>query len=93
MAYNAANLRKMVMAGVDNSVAGGIWLYTSADAVATVVAQDYITDPVNQGMVVNDLVIIIDTATPLISIARVKTVSSVAATGALLSTGVTIGNT
>ena len=93
MAYNSANLRKMVMQGIDNSVAGGIWFYTSADPVATVVAQDYITDPVNQGMVVNDLVIIIDTATPLISIARVKTVSAVAATGALLSTGVTIGNT
>lgn len=92
MAYNSANLRKMVMAGVDNSVAGGIWFYTSADAVATVVAQNYITDPLNQGMVVNDLVIIIDTATPLISIARVKTVGG-SGTGALLSTGVTIGNT
>lgn len=90
MAYNSTNLRKMVMGGIDNSVAGGIWLYTSADAVATVVAQNYITDPLNQGMVVNDLVIVIDTNTPLISMARVKTV---AATGALLSTGVTIGNT
>lgn len=93
MAYNKANLRKVLQAGIDNSVAGGLWIYTSADAVATVVAQDYITDPVDQGMVVNDLVIIIDTATPLISIARVKTVSSVSTTGALLSTGVTIGNT
>lgn len=93
MAYNKANLRRVLQAGIDNSVAGGLWIYTSADAVATVVAQDYITDPVDQGMVVNDLVIIIDTATPLISIARVKTVSAVAATGALLSTGVTIGNT
>lgn len=93
MAYNKANLRKILPAGIDNSVAGGLWMYTSADAVATVVAQDYITDPVDQGMLVNDLVIIIDTATPLISISRVKTVSAVAATGALLSTGVTIGNT
>lgn len=93
MAYNSGNLRKIIQAGIDNSVAGGIWMYTSADPVATVVAQDYITDPVNQGMLVNDLVIIVDTATPLISIARVKTVSAVATTGALLSTGVTIGNT
>lgn len=93
MAYNSTNLRRVVPAGIDNSVAGGLWFYTSADPVATVVAQDYITDPVNQGMVVNDLVIIVDTATPLVSIARVKTVSAVATTGALLSTGVTIGNT
>lgn len=93
MAYNKANLRKIIHGGIDSNTAGSIWMYTSADAVATVVAQDYITDPVDQGMLVNDLVIIIDTATPLISIARVKTVSSVSTTGALLSTGVTIGNT
>lgn len=94
MAYNKANLRKIVSGGIGDSSGGGdIFIYTSADAVATVVAQDYITDPIDQGMSVNDIVIIIDTATPLISIARVKTVSAVAATGALLSTGVTIGNT
>lgn len=94
MAYNSQNLRKIVHEGIDNSIGGGaIWAYTSADAVATVVAQGYITDPVNQGMAVNDLVIVFDTATPLISSARVKTVSAVLTTGALLSTGVTIGNT
>jgi len=94
MAYNSANLRKFVAMGIDNSSGGvNLWAYTSADAVATVVAQDYITNPVDMGMAVNDLVIIIDTATPLISMSRVKTVSSVSTTGALLSTGVTIGNT
>lgn len=94
MAYNSAHLRKFVALGIDNSQSGvSLWVYDSADAVATVVAQDYITDPVDHGMAVNDLVIIIDTATPLISMARVKTVSAVATTGALLSTGVTIGNT
>lgn len=92
MAYNAANLRKMVMAGIDNSVAGGIWFYTSADAVATVVAQNYITNPIDQGMLPNDLVFIFDTNTPLISTSRVKTVGA-AGVGALLSTGITVGNT
>lgn len=93
MAYNKANLRNILAGGIDNSVAGKLWVYTSADAVATVVAQDYITDPVDQGMQVNDLVIIIDTTTPLISMSRVKTVSSDPAVGALLSTGTTVGAT
>ncbi len=94
MAYTKANLRKIVAGGIGDSSGGGdIFLYTTADAVATVVAQGYITDPIDQGMSVNDLVIVIDTNTPLVSITRVKTVSAVAATGALLATGVTIGNT
>ena len=93
MAYNSNSLRKILQGGIDNSQAGNLWMYTSADAVATVVAQDYITNPVDMGLAVNDIVIVIDTATPLISITRVKTVSSVSTTGALLATGVTIGNT
>ena len=93
MAYATSNPpRKLLQGGIDNSQAGNIWMYTSADAVATVVAQDYITNPVDLGMAVNDLVIVVDTNTPLISITRVKTVSSVSTTGALLATGVTIGN-
>lgn len=94
MAYSGNNLRKVLALGIDDSQSGvNLWMYNSADAVATVVAQGYITDPVDRGMKVNDIVIVIDTATPLISITRVKTVSAVAATGALLATGVTIGNT
>jgi hypothetical protein len=82
------------MGSIDNSQAGvSLWAYTSADAAATVAAQDYITNPVDLGMAVNDLVYVFDTATPLITSHRVKTVSAVATTGALLSTGVTIGNT
>ena len=93
MAYVSGNLRR-ISGSLDNSTGGtNLWMYTSADAVATVVAQDYITNPVDMGMAVNDLVIIVDTATPLISTARVKSVSSVSTTGALLSTGVTVGNT
>lgn len=83
---------KVTQGPMDNSVGGQLWVYSSVDAVATVVAQNYITNPIDLGMQVNDLVIVIDTATPLISIARVKTVGA-AGTGALLSTGVTIGNT
>lgn len=93
MAYASNSLRRTTFGGIDNSAGGNLWVYTSADAVATVVAQGYISNPIDMGLLVNDLVIVVDTATPLISIARVKTVSAVVATGALLSTGVTIGNT
>ena len=93
MAYATSNPpRKLLQSGIDNSQAGNLWMYTSADAVATVIAQNYITNPIDLGMAVNDLVIVVDTNTPLISIARVKTVGA-SGTGALLSTGVTIGNT
>lgn len=94
MAYATSNPpRKFVAGGIDNSQGGSnLWLYTSADAVATVVAQNYITNPLDLGMAVNDIVMIVDTATPLISITRVKTVGA-SGTGALLATGVTIGNT
>lgn len=93
MAYNATNLRKVLAGGIDNSVGGAnLWFYTSADAVATVVAQNYITNPLDLGMAVNDIVFVIDTATPLISCTRVKTVGA-AGTGALLAAGVTVGNT
>lgn len=91
MAYNGANLEQLVVPLSHAHL--GLFVYTSADAVATVIAQDYITDPIARGLKVNDLVIVVDTGTPLISLARVKTVSAVATTGALLSTGVTVGNT
>lgn len=93
MAYNTSNPpRKVLAGGIDNSQGGAnVWMYTSADAVATVVAQGYITNPVSLGMAPNDLLIVVDTATPLISSSRVKTVSDTA--GSLCSTGVTIGNT
>lgn len=69
-----------------------LWQYQSADAVATVAGAGYITNAYQLGMQVNDLVIVIDTATPLISMCRVQSVSST--TGAAnLSAGTTVGAT
>lgn len=91
MAYVTSNPpRKVVASGIDNSQAGNIWMYTSADAIATVVAANYFTNAADLGMAVNDLVFVIDTATPLVSSTRV---TAVASTGSTCSTGVTIGNT
>lgn len=52
-----------------------VWLYTSADAKATVIAGGYISDGVKFGMAVGDIVFIIDTATPTGSFAFVTSVS------------------
>ena len=67
-----------------------VWGYTSADAVATVAGAGYFSDALQRGMQVNDLVFVIDTATPLVSTARVQSFTGNAAN---LSAGVTVGNT
>jgi hypothetical protein len=69
-----------------------IWQYQSADAVSTVAGAGYITNAYDLGMQVNDVVIVIDTGTPLVSTCRVSSVSSTTNL-ANLSAGVTIGNT
>lgn len=88
MAYNGSNLSVFVSDVGDNALQ--IFTYTSADAAATVAAAGYITDATLRGMKVNDLVFVVDTATPLITSHRVTAAS---ATSATLSTGVTVGNT
>lgn len=65
--------------------------YSSADAVGTVTGVGYFTNGSDLDLNINDIVEVTDTATPLVSDTRVKTVS---ATGAVtVSTGVTVGNT
>ena len=92
MTYATTNPpRKIVASGIDNSQAGNVWMYTSTDAIATVVAQGYVTNPVSLGMAVNDLVVVVDTTNSLVSSTRVKAVSDT--TGTLMGTGVTVGNT
>lgn len=96
MAYAITNPpRKLLQSGIDNSQAGNIWMYTSADVVGTVAGAGYITNAYDLGMAVNDLVFVIDTTTPLISTCRVKAVT--AASGVLglanLSAGTTVGAT
>lgn len=88
MAYVTTNPPRALVYTVGDDTT--IWVYKSADAVATVVAATYITNAKDLGMKVNDLVVVVDTATPLISTTRV---TAVASTGSTMSTGVTVGNT
>ena len=66
------------------------WYYTSADAAATVAGAGYFTNGVALGMKLNDIVFVVDTATPLITSHRVKTIGATAVT---LSSGTTVGAT
>lgn len=49
-------------AGADSPAYGGnsIWMYKSQDPIATVQGANYITDGIQRGMEVNDLVYVID---------------------------------
>lgn len=75
-------------AGIGTSI--NFWVYVSADAVATVAGASYFSNGVALGMKLNDLVYVVDTATPLISTCRVKTVGATAVT---VSAGTTVGAT
>lgn len=75
------------------SIAGTrVWHYTSADAAATVDADGYITNGKSLGMKVNDIVIVTDTATPIVTTHRVASVST-SDQSVDLSNGTTIGAT
>ena len=86
MAYSAQNL---ALQAPDLAGTGGqVWIYKSADTYATVKAANYITDAINQGMRVRDLVVVMDTATPATTIGSVLALSSSGST--LSSTGVVV---
>jgi V8-like Glu-specific endopeptidase len=57
-----------------------VWVYKSADAIATVQGAAYFSDGDTLGMKVGDVVLVSDTATPLGSVAVVSAVT--AGTGA-----------
>jgi hypothetical protein len=83
MAYVTTNPPRLYVQAVEGSP--NIWVYTSADAIATVVAASYITNAKDLGMKVNDIVFVVDTATPKLSS---TSVTAVASTGSTMSTGV-----
>lgn len=58
------------------SLAIGHWTYVSADAVATVIAAGYISDGVDKGMKVNDVVTVVDSNVPSIDYCLVTVVSA-----------------
>lgn len=64
------------------SVGGKLWLYKSADVIATVEGANYFSNGQALGMQAGDLVYILDTTTPH---AYLETVASVTASGATLS--------
>jgi hypothetical protein len=69
-----------------------LWVYSTTDAAATVDADGYFTNGQTLGMSVNDLVIVIDTATPLVTMHRVTSLS-LTDKSVDLSNGTTIGAT
>lgn len=89
MAYATTNPPALLMPAFAG--AGGIWRYSSADPTATVDGSGYITNGGNLGMKVGDLVIVNDTATPLITTHQVITVSATAPGAVDLSNGTTVG--
>jgi hypothetical protein len=89
MAYATSNPPRLLVGAFAG--AGNIWRYTSADATATVDGAGYITNGGNLGMKVGDFVIVVDTATPLITGHSVISVNSTAPGAVDLSNGTTIG--
>lgn len=73
MSYSAAGVKLLVPA-----LSGGpnLWVYTSADAHGAVDATDYFTNGVTLGMKAEDIVFVIDTATPTLTIHTVTAVDS-----------------
>lgn len=83
MAYARANLALVVetMAGLHNT-----WVYKSSDTFTTVKAANYITDALAMGMLIGDLLMVVDTSGPALTLAMVVTVTSSGAT--IAQTGV-----
>jgi hypothetical protein len=73
MAFTASGLRCLVP-GVGSGNA--IFVYQSAEAHGDVDAIDFFTDGVQYGMKAQDIVIVIDTATPTITLHRVSAVDA-----------------
>lgn len=90
MAYSTANPPSKLTLGplagfntTESTSAGGdIWLYKSADVIATVEGANYFTNGQALGMQPGDLVYILDTTTPH---AYLETVATVTGNGATLS--------
>ena len=81
MSYSSKNppflVAPAVAGGANGAAKGGnIWVYRSADTIATVSATHYFVDGATDGMQVADVVIVVDTATPAVSLCTVIDVST-----------------
>jgi hypothetical protein len=85
MAYNQNNLSNLS----PNLTTGTwkMWAYRSADPIATVIAAGYIANATEMGVAVQNLILVIDTATPTQSLHRVTAITAGAST---LSAGLVI---
>jgi hypothetical protein len=90
MSYSTSNPPQLVW-----SLVGGVapqrWVYTTADAAATVDGSGYITNGGALGMKVGDIVEVNDTNLGITTAHRVITVSSTAPGAVDLGNGTTIG--
>jgi hypothetical protein len=80
MAYSTSNPPVRVTVGALDGNAPAVWVYKSADAVATVKGSAYFTNGLALGMIVGDFVLVSDTATPLGTLTVVSAVTSSGAT-------------
>lgn len=80
MAYATTNPPVRVTVGALDGNAPAVWVYKSADAVATVKGSNYLSNGLNLGMIVGDFVLVSDTATPLGTLTVVSAVTSSGAT-------------
>lgn len=74
MSYSTSTPPKLLSQAVGGG--GKLWLYESADAIATVNTSGYFTNGDALGMKVGDTVIVRDTATPTTSLATVIDVTA-----------------
>lgn len=89
MAYSTSSPPNLVAGPLTGP--GRLWVYTSADATATIDASGYITNGGALGMEVGDILMAYDTATPLTTMHNVISVSTTAPGAVDLSNGTTVG--
>jgi hypothetical protein len=77
MAYSTSNPPSKIALGTLDGTAGpAIWVYKSADAIATVKGADYFSNGAALGLAVGDVMFVYDSNTPTFSTAWVKTVTA-----------------
>lgn len=79
MAYSVTNPPMLYIPAIGNKP--NFWVYSSTDDDGTVNGAGYFTDGASLGMKLNDIVIVVDTTTPLVSLCSVSSVN--ATTGAV----------
>jgi hypothetical protein len=94
MAYATTNPpREISMGPLAGSVGGRIWSYVSADVAATVAGAGYFSNAGQLGMKANDVILVVDTSTPLLTGFLVHSISATSPGAATLgASGITLGN-